>query len=566
MSLTIEQQRAIALAKARKRKAEAEQGASLPAQDPAQSAPIETPQAPKTLEDEIMSLSGMKPLAELASAANKSVFQMLDFLGPNNVNAVMQLVGSDKRVPTLEGAFGDDGGYMAEGLARDAVRGLGQALPVMGGMTPVVGRNLASAKGITEEAVGLGAAKVIEPVKTATKAAVNVVSDQLPSKAKDAAKLPLYRQSGDIAAAGFKLDDAGRVVGDAVQRKALKAGIDEGTVAMISAANKPTKTRLKQMLETLESGKQNLEYRNFNPPQRVVGEAIGDRLRIIQAANKEAAGQLDSVAKGLEGQAIDVAPAIQSFMNDLANEGIKFKNGQLNFMDSSIEGLDGAQKIIKNLVRRLHKTNDPTVSALRVHNAKKFIDEQVTYGKTQSGLSGKMEGIAKRLRHGLDEILDKNFAEYDRVNTMYADTRAVIDEIQSLSGSKVDLTGVNVDKALGVMSRKALSNYNTGVATEDLFTMLDDVAAKYSSPLTGGISDDLKKIVSTEAELRRMFPTASKPNTLQGNMAMETARTTAAVAAGDSSSLLRKAGEKLGNMFTPDDEAKIKALKDLLAE
>lgn len=503
-------------------------------------------------------------LAELAGSANKTLLDTLDFFGANNVNAALELMGSDERIPTLSGEFAEQG-FMEPGLARDITQGVGGLAPVAASLTPVVGRNLASAGGIAAEALGVGSAKVAAPVKAASTA----VSDSLPSKAKEAAKLPLLRESGDVAAAGFKLDDAGRVVKDKVQQQALKAGIDEGAVAMISASNKATKGRMKEMVEVLEKGRGNLEFRNFNPPQRVIGEAIKDRLSIIQKANRDAAGQLDTVANSLQGQKVDVSPAMERFVERLGKERITVNpNGSLNFTGSSIEGEDlkKAQNILQNVFRRLYNTEDPTKNALRVHDAKKFIDEQVSYGKSQAGLSGRMENIVKELRSNLDGILDQNFPEYDRVNTIYSETRTVIDELQSLAGSKVDLFGGRVDKALGTMSRKVLSNYNTGTAMEDLFDALDDVARRYSTPLTGSVDDSLRKLVSLEAEIRKMFPTAIKPNTFQGEIGREVARGAADVATGNKADLFRRGFEKAAKIFSKDDEAKIKSLKDLLSE
>ena len=218
-----------------------------------QAAPIEQEsvieeqaETPQSFEEQFLNIPAMKPLSELAAAANKSVFQFLDFLGPDNVNAVLELVGSDKQVPTLSDNLASDGGYMEEGMARDAVQMTGQLLPMAAGMSPVAGRNIATAKGATQEILGLGSAKVAEPLKAATQTVSNAVSDALPSKAKEAAKLPLYRNSGDIVTAGFKLDDAGKVVKDAAQKKALKAGLDEGLGAndcLVKQGDKVTNKR-----------------------------------------------------------------------------------------------------------------------------------------------------------------------------------------------------------------------------------------------------------------------------------------------------------------------------------
>lgn len=538
------------------------------------------PEVPQTIEDHVLSFPGMKPIAELAAAANKSMFQFLDFLGPDNVNAVLELVGSNKQVPTLSENLASDGGYMEPGLARDAVQSAGALLPAAAGMTPVTGRNLATAKGATEELVGLGSAKVVEPIKVATaaiseappiKAATDAISDALPSKAKDAAKLPLYRRSGDIAAAGFKLDDYGRVIPDKLQKNAIKAGIDPGAVSMLSAANKHTRSRVKDMIEVINKGKENLEYRSFNTPQTVVGEALEQRLSIILKANKEAAGKLDEVAEGLKNQSVDISSAMDRFVERLAKERINVgSNGKLDFTGSSIEGkkLRKAQSVIGDVYERLRYTADPSENALRVHDAKKFIDEQVSYGKSQAGLSGRMENIIKELRHNLDSILDKNFHEYDSVNTMYAETRSEIDKLQALAGSAVDLTGPNVESALGTLSRKALSNYSTGTATQNIFDTLDKVASRYSTPLTGSPQDNLKQLVVMEAELRKMFPNAAKPNTFQGEIGAEVMRGTEAVVTGEGTLNPLKMGinaaKKMKDAFSGDEDAKLKALKDLL--
>lgn len=533
------------------------------------------PTQPAPAKEDGMGKQAFNVISELAAANNRSVTEFIDFLGPDTVNAVLNLSGVDYRVPTLTGALegtGIQGGFMDEGTPRDIVQGVGSLIPAAAGMKQVKGRDIASAGGAFSELLGFGsaaAAPVTQPVAKAASAVADKAQSILPtSKASKAAELPLLRQSGEVAAAGFKLDDAGRAVKDKAQQLALKAGVDEGAVAMIAASDKPTKTRMKSMMEVLEKGKKSLEFRNFNPPQRVLGEALQDRLSVIQRTNAKAASQLDDVANSLKGQRVDVAPAMNNFISKLEKQGIGFDpaTGKLNFEDSSIEGLIDAQNIIKRVVNRLHQTKDPTNNAYKAHIAKKFIDEHVTYGKSQSGLSGTMEGIIKGLRRDIDTALDATFPQYDKVNTDYSTTREIIDEVQRLAGARVDLTGPRSEKALGTMSRKVLSNYNTGTAMEDLFENLNKVAKQYGDPLTDNISDDLSKLVSMEAEMRRMFPTATKPNTLQGNIGMETARVAGDLATGNKIGLVGKLADKVKGAFSGDEEAKIKAIKALLSE
>lgn len=86
----------------------------------------------------VLSTPGGKELSELAASANKSIFQMIDFLGPDNVNAALDLVGSDKRMPTLSENLASDGGYMEEGLGRDIARSTGEVLPMALGVGQVL--------------------------------------------------------------------------------------------------------------------------------------------------------------------------------------------------------------------------------------------------------------------------------------------------------------------------------------------------------------------------------------------------------------------------------------------
>ena len=558
-----------------RRQAQASQGQSL-----------EIPSRPSDGDQEVSSYGGMSDdafnvISELAAAANRSVTEFVDFLGPDTVNAVLNLSGSEYRMPTLTGSLestGIQGGFMEPGTPRDIVKAAGSLIPAAAGMKQVKGRDIAAAGGVISELMGIGTAAatpITQPVARAAGTITDTAQSLLPaSKASKAAKLPLLRQSGDIVAAGFKLDDMGNPVKDKVQQVALKAGIDKGVVAMIAASDAPTKARMKSMVEVLEKGKGNLEFRNFNPPQKVLGQAIKDKFEIVQRTNSKAAEQLDEVAESLKGKPVDVAPAINKFISKLEKQGIIFdpNTGKMNFDDSTIEGLDGTlgtvnvQGIIKRVVKRLYDTKDPTNNAYRAHNAKKFIDEQVTYGGSPSGLSGTMDGIVKGLRADIDTALDSAFPHYDRVNTNYSETRDIIDEVQSLAGKRVNLVGDNADKALGTMSRKVLSNYNTGAAMEDLFNNLDKVSRRYGNPLTDNIDDDINKLVSLEAEMRRMFPTATKPNTLQGNIGMEAARVGTDLATGNKIGLAGKLMDKMKSTLTGDEEAKIKALKALLSE
>lgn len=513
------------------------------------------------IDSAILSTAPGRFLSELAAGANKTVFETLDFFGPSTVNAMLELAGSETRVPTAKESLGSKGGFMEPGVARDITQAVGQLMPIAGGAVPAVGRNLASASGIAKEALGLGAAQVTQPIK----AGAEVVAQAFPSKARQEAKLPLLRQSGEAQAAGFKLSDTGKVVSDAVQKKALKADIPKDAVSFIASASKATKKRMSQMIGVLEKGKESRRYRAFNVPQQVIGEALEERLKVLQKTNREAASKLDDVANSLQGQRVDVSTPIESFKDNLAKQRISIDGkGNLVFKGSSIQGLKKPQKIISNVYNRLRYTEDPTKNALRVHDAKKFIDEQVSYGKSQDGLSGTMEGVIKKLRHDLDGVLDAKFAEYDEVNTAYSETRGVIDTLQDLAGKKVDLTADDVSGALGTMSRKVLTNYNTGQPVNHVIDALDEFGKKYSTPLAASkMEDDIRDLVAMESYLREAFPRAAKPGSIEG-ISRNVAGGAADAAIGNKVGLASRAIRAAGEVFSKSEEAKIKALKELM--
>lgn len=500
-------------------------------------------------------------LSELAAGANKTIFETLDFFGPGTINAMLEVAGSDARLPTATESLGSKGGYMEPGLARDLTRTAGQLVPVAGSAVPAVGRNLASAGGIAKEALGVGSAAVAQPIKSLQE----VATQAFPSKAMTEAKIPLYRGAGEAAAAGFKLDDAGRVVKDAVQQAALKADIPADAVSFIASTTPQTKARMASMMDVLEKGKESRRYRAFNVPQQVIGEAMEYRLSVLQRVNKQAANKLDEVANSLAGQKVDVSAPIEAFKENLAKQRIRIsKNGDLIFKGSSIEGLGPPQKIIRNVYNRLRYTEDPTKNALRVHDAKKFIDEQVSYGKSQDGLSGSMDGIIKKLRKDLDGVLDAKFGEYNDVNTAYSETRKIIDTVQDLAGKKTDLTADDASRVLGTMSRKVLTNYNTGQPIGHVIDALDDFGKKYGTPAESSkMQDSIKDLVAMESYLREAFPRAAKPGSLEG-IGRNIAGGTADIVTGNKVGALSRVMRAAGDVFSPTEEAKIKALKELM--
>ncbi len=120
------------------------------------------------------SYSPLNMLGEIAAGTNEQVMQLLDFLGPDQFNAVSQLFGSDIRVPTLaESDLGKSlgtGGFVPDGTARKALRGAGSVIPAaIGGGAAL--RQIASNVAPTVSAVEATAPALLRQLGSGTAAA-----------------------------------------------------------------------------------------------------------------------------------------------------------------------------------------------------------------------------------------------------------------------------------------------------------------------------------------------------------------------------------------------------------
>ena len=102
-------------------------------------------------------------------------------------------------------------------------------------------------------------------------------------------------------------------------------------------------------------------------------------------------------AVDIKGKPVDASEIGDQFINDLEDIGVQFnpQTNTVNFKGSDIEGLDAPEAAITRVLNRM--AGGEPVDAFDLHRLKKFIDENVTFGKTKEGLAGKTENILKRL-------------------------------------------------------------------------------------------------------------------------------------------------------------------------
>jgi hypothetical protein len=381
--------------------------------------------------------------------------------------------------------------------------------------------------------------------------------------ARDAA---VKRQGGQVAAAGFKLDDAGNVVSDAAQKKAISAGIDKPIVAQVAASTPTDKKQIGKMLRVVKLGMQNKTYGDFNLPREVLGDSLYSRYQPVRAANRQAGKDVGEVVTRLKTMPIDGAAfndgPVRGFAESLRDMGVSAsRDGSINFKGSIFEGTPGARSIIAKTWKRIFDTDVNTLED--AHRLKGFIDEMADeYGKKSGGLSGKADRVVKALRHDTNQFI-RDYAppEYASANDIYSESIDVLNEVDRLIGKHNNPSPSNLAKT----ARKALSNYQTGDQVMSMIDQLDTLATKYGTQF----DDDLKTQMSVVQSIEKMFPSSKPPASFGGEIdkSLDAARRAVEQPTGTTLVDLGIMGAKkvFGKTPTEQQEALLTAMEELIA-
>jgi hypothetical protein len=408
------------------------------------------------------------------------------FTPATKATGVLQGIGQGAKVGALTGA--------TEG----AIQGAGIGLERNQDAGGVIGSALGGAAlgGVTGGIVG---------------GAIGGVTGQMnKTQALNAQKEALLKSKPDSTVAKYTLDGQGKVATDPVAQEAIKQGVSESTVATIKGSSVADKQKALKALDILEKGKVDEKYRALNRPSDVIGESAMERFKVVAQKNVEAGKQLDTVAQSLKGQKLNPTPAVQSFIDDLEGLGVRIKDGKAIYKGSDIEGLKAPQRIIDSVIKRMSEVSD---DAFELHKLKRYIDENVAYGKAGEGLSGRAEGIVKGLRANIDGLLDESFDTYNQVNTQYAKTRGVLDNFSDIAGTRFDPKSPNANAKIGTLARRILSNAQSRTDVINALDDLQSVAIEYG----GKFDDDIVTQTVFVNELEKLFGTQA-PTSLAGEV------------------------------------------------
>jgi hypothetical protein len=388
-----------------------------------------------------------------------------------------------------------------------------------------------------------------------------------PTRKEERVKQILQTDPYNEEAAGFKLQGGVRLVEDATANEALRQGWRPKFIASLKASSPEDYSAARKMINLYELGtkRANITKR----PYDIVGDTMADRLKYVNRVKNKAGKELETAANELKGKAVDFSPAINRFVTNLQEMGVTvgqnidspdFTVGRLgvSLRGSDIEGDPASRRLLETIFKRM---STDTPDAYAVHRAKRFIDNQVEFGKKTEGLVGDTERVVKALRFDLNNVL-RDFSEnYAMANTKYSEAIGALDDLRSVVGAKVNLEGENVDKALGQESRKLLSNYQSRVTMIDALDNLERTARKYGFQANDSITNQV--IVANEID--RMFGTVAETS-IKGIME-QAGRTGIEVAQGGvRQAAMDLAAGVLEKVRGINEENAVKSIKKLLEE
>lgn len=391
---------------------------------------------------------------------------------------------------------------------------------------------------------------------------------------KDLAKSELKVVNPELKdESGNLLPEAYKKVDDPEAISAIKNGIDEGAVGLIKTTNQPTVKLMKDMTDISEQSKNDLRYAVDNRPANIIGDQILNDYNHVKMKNKIAGEAIDEEAKNtLRGNQVDVSEPVNNFISALKDEmGITFKtdpDGKISpsFKNSQISGsgFDKDKTFIKKIVNDLYNSGMP--DAYNVHNFKRSIDNMVVYGeKNNSALQPAVENSVKKLRNGLDTVLDNNFDAYNKANQDYSTTIKALGDMRDAAGKKLKFGDTGANQQLGILAQTMLGNNKSVQQVNNAITNLQNTARQYGLESPANYKD----LVMYSNQLDKRFGSHA-PSSLLGNLekankssAELAAKGGLSAATGSKSGLLSTAAEIKNKVLGRTDKDAYDALRKL---
>lgn len=500
-------------------------------------------------------------LAPAAAAIGAGLRGVVSRLGPQKIIEATAKGVTRQLAKTTPGQ--DIGAAVASGAGQEIGRAVGgETGALIGGfLTPIsgamVGQKLVSRAGTSPSALSYLDDRLAAPVQAANESSLPPAIT--PPTFKDTAKKAVIRKAineGTVDAVGFKVNEAGRVVKDQLQRNLVNNNVNEKAVVAMANLSPGDRVQAKKMVRLASDFIRGVKGSERNRPQKIIGESAMKRFELIAKHQKQASKDIGkAVEKDLKGKSADTTDLVDEFEDALSALNIKIDGGKLDFKESLVRGSNLTP--IKNVYSSLKTSYD---DAAELHKMKQFISNQINFeAPALKPLDSQAEKALKALRAGINQRLRDMSDDYAKANDAFSRDAQVLQPFAKAMGRKFDPESARVEDFVGQELRKTITNYNK---SNELIVAIDDLDL-LAKELGGDFTDDLMTQVMLNSELERLFGSFA-PGSLQG-VQEKVADLAIDRAFGTAGQVVKTGVEQAGKriLFKPPSKEKLKLLDDI---
>jgi hypothetical protein len=281
--------------------------------------------------------------------------------------------------------------------------------------------------------------------------------------------------------AGYKLDKAGALVRDKLQKKAINKGWSEKSVSWAAKQSTEVRTKLRDMLNVAED-----YFTNFEAdarPTDLIGKTAAEQASFVNGVRAKSGRVMDVIANSdLAKQRIYIAKlrsdfhiAVRRLRGNITPDGLEFDP------KSKISSNTGDIRVLKELEAKL-KAYGSKPTGQELHEFKQWAADQVNLNKSplnkSDGITAGVEKILNNARAEANRMLRETSAPYAKANDIYSETKTALDTLQKGAGN-VDMFGEGSGSALGTTMNRLLGNAQSRRNVTVGLNKVQDAAIKY---------------------------------------------------------------------------------------
>lgn len=360
-----------------------------------------------------------------------------------------------------------------------------------------------------------------------------------------------------------------------------KGGFTDAEIEMLKYASPETRQLMAEQIRrsrdiSLRPGQEGLDIE----PSSVIGDQLSSRASVVNQIRQKHGSAIESSAQTRKGTHVITNDISKAYKDALARENIKLDaDGNLDFTNASIP--KAAQTALKEAHERMGRySSDGYADFYDLHKDKQLFSDLVNYDKSQSGGSAGVDRIIKGVRSSINDTLRKNADDYAAANDGYAAALDPYKKFAKMAGmGDIDWDDPKTVEMIALRSRSLANNTMQGPELREAMRQVNDLVQKYGDDMdpealaaagfTKGEDGQWKQNINvTEMQvLNNKLDTLSNHRTgsLQGQVraAQEnTAGDMARLAAGSPDPVL----SRIANTFRNGDKAKREELLRLQKE